>query len=276
MGSACFNTGSTNYFIADDFTIPADQTWNISAIDFFAYQTSYTGTSSPISIVRVNIFNGDPSTSNATSVFGNDIDNRFASSEDSKIYRIGNSIIPSIVVPYTNRKIWKVKANVSKTLSAGTYWIKYQFENVVTANGGFCPTVTIVGARSLPTFNSKQLASTSTWINIMDEGDPTSSPDVPVDFPFIITYTSSTLGANEVLQYDNRIQIYPNPTSDFFKINIPTDISVKNIEIIDVSGRIVKTFNKAEHYKINDLQKGVYTIKINTTDVPKTTRLIIK
>ena len=57
--------------------------------------------------------------------------NRFSSSVDSNIYRIGSSIIPTTTTaPLTNRKIWKVTANTPVTLGAGTYWIKYQLQKL--------------------------------------------------------------------------------------------------------------------------------------------------
>jgi hypothetical protein len=93
------------------------------------------------------------------------------------------------------------------TLGPGTYWVKYQLQNVTPASGGFFPPVTLPDTRGLPTFNAKQFdAIGGTWVSIIDDGNPTTAPDYPLDMPFVITYTNTSLGTKEVMQYDNRVQ----------------------------------------------------------------------
>ncbi|WP_313030520.1 T9SS type A sorting domain-containing protein [Soonwooa sp.] len=269
------SSSTASYFLADDFTIPTGEQWDIVSIDFFAYQTGYTGTTSPFNTVRVNIFSSDPSVSGATSVFGDDTTNRFASSVDALMYRTSNTMVPNTVTPGTTRAIWKVKANTPVKLNAGTYWIKYQLQNIVMANAGFLPSVTVVGSRGLPTFNAKQNdAISNTWTSIIDNGNPASAPDYPLDMPFVITYTKTTLGTTEVLQYDNRVRLYPNPAKNDFKLSIPKEILSKNVEIFDASGRLVKILPISENYNVSDLKSGVYTIKIKTDTESKVLRLI--
>ncbi|UZT98530.1 hypothetical protein ODZ84_02875 [Chryseobacterium fluminis] len=49
-----------------------------------------------------------------------------------------------------------------------------------------------------------------TWAPVIDDGNPSTAVDYPMDMPFIVTFTTSgSLGTNEVMQYDNRIQVYP-------------------------------------------------------------------
>jgi len=267
---------TSSYFLADDFTIPAGASWQISTIDFFAYQTNYAGTTAPFNTVRVNIYSSDPSVAGAASVFGDDTTNRFSAGVDSNIYRVGNSIVPTSVIPVTNRKIWKITANTPVTLGAGTYWIKYQLQNVVMASAGFLPPVTIVGNRGLPSFNAKQFDSiTGTWTPIVDAGNPASAPDYPLDMPFVITFTSTTLGTQETVQYDNRIQVYPNPVRDSFRINNPDKIKISTVEVIDASGKLVRTLKGSEEYNASDLPKGNYILKIkNDGGHTKITKLI--
>ena len=61
------------------------------------------------------------------------------------------------------------------------------------------------------------------------------------------------------------ISVSPNPT--YGDLNISTVLSVKSIEILDMNGRIVKTFG-ADSKKLNlsSLQVGVYAVKVNTAD----------
>ncbi|MEG1591603.1 T9SS type A sorting domain-containing protein [Chryseobacterium sp.] len=271
-----YSSATASFFLADDFTIPVGSQWQISSIDFFAYQTNYAGTTSPFNTVRVNIYSSDPSVTGAVSVFGDDTTNRFSSSVDSNIYRIGSSIIPvTTTAPATSRKVWKVTANTPVTLGAGTYWIKYQLQNVVLANASFLPTVAILDSRGLPTFNAKQLdAVGGVWSSPVDTGNPTTAPDVPIDMPFVITYTSATLGTKEVVQYDNRIQVYPNPVKNTFKINNPGKLQIASVEVMDATGRVVKVLKGSEEYNVSDLPKGNYVLKILNNESPKITKLI--
>ncbi|KFF01588.1 T9SS type A sorting domain-containing protein [Chryseobacterium luteum] len=271
-----FSSATTSYFLADDFTVPAGSSWQITTIDFFAYQTNYSGTTAPFNTVRVNIFSSDPSVAGAVSVYGDDTTNRFSAGVDANMYRTGNSLVPAPTPPATNRKIWKVTASTPKTLSAGTYWVKYQLQNVVTANAGFLPAVTIVGNRGLPSFNAKQFdAIGGTWAPVVDAGNPATAPDYPLDMPFVITFTSTTLGTQETMQYDNRIQVYPNPVKDNFRINNPEKLKISTVEIMDASGKLVRTLKGSEEYNVSDLPKGNYILKIKSEGgLAKITKLI--
>ncbi|HCA09760.1 MULTISPECIES: T9SS type A sorting domain-containing protein [unclassified Chryseobacterium] len=271
-----FSSATASFFIADDFTVPAGSSWQISTIDFFAYQTNYAGTTAPFNTVRVNIFSSDPSIAGAVSVYGDDTTNRFSVGADATMYRTGNTTVPLVTAPGTARKIWKVTASTPKTLAAGTYWIKYQLQNVVTASAGFLPPVTIVGSRGLPTFNAKQFdAVLSTWVPITDLGNPATAPDVPLDMPFVITFTATTLGTQETMQYDNRVQVYPNPAKDNFRINNPEKLKISSVEIIDASGKLIRTLQGSEEYNVSDLPKGNYILKIkNEGGLTKMTKLL--
>ena len=61
------------------------------------------------------------------------------------------------------------------------------------------------------------------------------------------------------------VSIAPNPT--YGDLNISTVLNIKSIEILDMNGRIVKTFG-ADSKKLNlsSLQAGVYAVKVNTAD----------
>lgn len=144
------------------------------------------------------------------------------------------------------------------------------------ASGGFLPSVTIVDSRGLASFNAKQFnAVGGTWVSILDDGLPTTAPDVPVDMPFIITYTTSSLGTKETMQYDNRVQVYPNPVKDHFKINNPERMKISAVDIIDASGKMVRTLKGSEEYSVSDLPKGNYILKIYNDGGPaKITKLI--
>ena len=65
----------------------------------------------------------------------------------------------------------------------------------------------------------------------------------------------------------NKISVYPNPAQDYIVIANKAKQSVKSIEILDISGKIIKNViaNGAKQtIDIKDLKKGTYFIKFNT------------
>jgi hypothetical protein len=192
------------------------------------------------------------------------------------MYRIFNSQVPTTAnVPGTTRRIWKTTASTPVTLTSGTYWIKYQLQNVVQANAGFLPAVTIPGSRGLAAFNAKQNdAVAGTWIPLVDLGTSGASP-VNMDMPFIITYTSN-LSTGEVQQYDNRVQVYPNPVQDYFQISNVENLKISTVEIMDVSGKLVRSMKPADRYNVSDLPSGNYYLLIKNSEVTKMTKLLKK
>jgi len=61
------------------------------------------------------------------------------------------------------------------------------------------------------------------------------------------------------------LTISPNPT--YGDLNIATVLNVKSVEILDMNGRIVKTFGAdAKKLNLSSLQAGVYAVKVNTAD----------
>jgi YVTN family beta-propeller protein len=72
-------------------------------------------------------------------------------------------------------------------------------------------------------------------------------------------------------------EIYPNPAKSFFVIR--SSLPVKEIEIFDVSGKLIKeiTFSTKEpKISLNGIKTGVYLLKIKTENKEFTEKLIIK
>jgi YVTN family beta-propeller protein len=72
-------------------------------------------------------------------------------------------------------------------------------------------------------------------------------------------------------------EIYPNPAKSFFVIR--SSLPVKEIEIFDVSGKLIKeiTFSTKEpKISLKGIKTGVYLLKIKTENKEFTEKLIIK
>ena len=264
--SAYYNAaGTTSFKLADNFVVPTGETWNITSLDFYCYQTGYTGTVPPIDALRIEIYNGDPSLTTSTLVAGSATTNVYnaSSSNDALMYRLFNSSTPAPGSAVgTTRKIWKVKGNVTTSLTAGTYWVVYQ---VHATNDGavFFPSITIPGVRGLSGWNAKQLAvTTNTWSDVIDTGNPASAPDFPQDFPFDIQY--SVILSNDAFTKSNEFKISPNPVKSDFVITIPESLNsiAKSILVYNIQGQEVKSSDILDSYSVSELSSGVYFISV--------------
>lgn len=259
LGSSGFTDGTNSFRLTDDFVVPASQSWTISSVEVFCYQTG--SVTMPIDGLTVRIYNGSPDT--GTLLFGDATTNIFnaAGTADALMYRTGNTTTG------TTRKIWKVKGNMAATLNQGTYWIDYQVHAINNASV-FFPVVTNAGVLLEPGANAKQ-GNAGVYTAMADTGSLNAQA-----LPFIITYT--VLGTSETRQLDTRVVVYPNPTVDSFKLMLPPEsLGAKTqIGIFDMSGKQLKNFKISDSYDVKDLPKGVYLIKINDGKNIKATKLI--
>ena len=77
---------------------------------------------------------------------------------------------------------------------------------------------------------------------------------------------------NEIL-LDNEIRVVPNPSSDFIKIKLPDFQKIDDMEIFDVSGRLVfKSPNK--FVNISSFKNGIYIINIRSDNKSFQTKFI--
>lgn len=261
FGAIYNNAATTNLLIADDFVVPAGETWTISSIDLFLYQTSYTGTTPPIDVMRLAIAN----TYDGANVAGNLTSNVYnlSGSSDALMYRIGNNTAG------TTRKLWKVRGDLPTVLNAGTYWLKFQV-HATNDSSIFFPTVTVKNQLTITDANAKQHSGTA-WTDLIDAGSTQK-----VAIPFVITYVGPTQGVSEIRQYDSRVVVYPNPTSSSFRLDLPNE-SMSNktiVGIYDMSGKKIKNYKVSESYDISDLKSGTYMIKINDGTNVKVTKII--
>jgi len=79
----------------------------------------------------------------------------------------------------------------------------------------------------------------------------------------IVIIKDSALATNEI-ESISELAVYPNPTSDYIKIK--SNVEIKNIQIIDINGRLINTvaFSDEQIY-MGNLENGMYIAKI--TDI---------
>lgn len=92
---------------------------------------------------------------------------------------------------------------------------------------------------------------------------------------FQISAYDASLSTSEAVISKNEIKAYPNPFSDV--LNISDIKNVKSISVIDIAGRVVKSFDKpTAALQLSELNSGMYLVVLNMNDGTKQTLKAIK
>lgn len=86
------------------------------------------------------------------------------------------------------------------------------------------------------------------------------------------------MASSELINGDNNIRIYPNPTSDVVNIDIPSAKEMIEIDIFDIAGRnVYHDTSVCRNIHVGALlSTGLYAIRIKTKDKVYSSRLIVK
>lgn len=189
--------------LADNFTVPAGQTWRITSVSVLGYVSNWNAPQSPFSGGALQIWNGRPGDEGSTVVFGDTTTNRLISSTRSNIYVIRNTVVQP-TNPSFNFSLWTNKLSVAPTftLGPGTYWIDFQATSFNNAPVFFRNVVT-PGARTQLSWNARQYYNaTNNWQDVIDEGAPSSAPDVLQDIAFEINGFNTVPSGPTFMDYD--------------------------------------------------------------------------
>jgi hypothetical protein len=167
------------YRVADDFTVDG-LGWQLDSIDFFAYQGSSTGTTSPITAVNYQIWDGVPDDPGSTVVCGDNVTNRLTFTTWTGMYRAllsdaGDCTRP-VMVDTTDA--------TGCVLAPGTYWLDWQTDGDAALTGPWQPPVSVLDQN--PLGNALQQV-TGAWQAALD-----ATLGTPLDFPFVIYGTALT------------------------------------------------------------------------------------
>jgi extracellular elastinolytic metalloproteinase len=112
-----------------------------------------------------------------------------------------------------------------------------------------------------------------------NSGLNTSSIDEVEDFTEPAAGPNCTLSTN-YFENQELFRVYPNPTNGLLNVRINNYVGKVNIQVIDINGRIVseyknEEFNIEKSLNLNNLQTGVYVLKV-TGDSLNFTQKIMK
>ena len=121
---------------------------------------------------------------------------------------------------------------------------------------------------------------TGTWYNLMDN---TSINVTDVNAPISINAGQCLVYGNKLPALginDNEITkpivLYPNPSSNYFTV----DTSSSKVDIYSLTGQLVKSFksnfNSESQFEVNDLNNGIYLVKVTDTNDREATLKLVK
>jgi len=68
-----------------------------------------------------------------------------------------------------------------------------------------------------------------------------------------------------LIELENYINLYPNPTHDLLNIEISNEVNVTSILIEDLNGKIIHSYTNASgEINLSDLMNGIYIVRIHT------------
>lgn len=161
-------TGNGTFSLADDFTVPAGQSWSLTGVSILAYVTATYGFPpvSPYSGVTIRIHDLSPDNPASTilSTSTTLISNTFTGT-----YRVTSTTLTN-----SQRPVFELQADFSGvTLPEGTYWIDFDY------SAGFTPPVTVFdpvdGRPELVAGNAMQNQN-GTWVAAIDAGMQVAMP----------------------------------------------------------------------------------------------------
>jgi len=105
-------------------------------------------------------------------------------------------------------------------------------------------------------------------LNFQDFGISWYKGDLPSDTMLFYNWVNGISTDVDNINADNNIKIYPNPAKNNLQITINNNQLNKTIEILDITGKLIKTLiaNETNQFiDISNLQDGVYFIRIGDT-----------
>jgi PKD repeat protein len=91
--------------------------------------------------------------------------------------------------------------------------------------------------------------------------------------PFSVTLPGAAGPLGEKI--DPQFKVYPNPAINEVYFITPTELKSTLIEIYDVSGRFVDKLVNTNNYNVSNLNKGVYTVKLITSEQTFNQQMIV-
>ncbi len=119
---------------------------------------------------------------------------------------------------------------------------------------------------------------TGSWSNLMDNTTfsvSNANMNISIEPGGFRVFGNQAVLNNESFDSADLIALSPNPTSNYFVLNTDSE----KVQIYSITGQLVKTFSKVasnQSYSIDELNQGIYFVKITDTNLREKTLRLIK
>lgn len=244
--------------MADDFTVPTSETWNIDGFTFYGYQTGSPIDPSTFTDVLVRVYDGNPSSGGAViqDFWTGGI---MVSSYWTGIYRTTEDNIATA----TDRPIMYLNCEVPEfQLTEGQYWIEWAASGT-GASGPWTPPITILGE----TTTGDAYQYTTAWAPFTDGGTLTPQG---VCFDILGSITTTAV----VNRIDSeKISISPNPSNGVFNIYVDRNF---NLEIFNITGKLIKNEVLTGNTTVQIEDAGLYFLRFSNKQGFLTHRVVVR
>ncbi len=225
------------------------------------YKSSDKGISWTVAVTPIIDFgtaaaNGEIILKNATTAWVIDQDNFISSTVDGGanwdfLSPVGNVYSHVAYVPGTTQTL----------ISAGLDSADNRGSSVSTDGGLTWTDFAFVGqALDVAAFNSNNIISVGYATSVGGSGSAYK--------------LSPLLGTVDASLSAKQVSVYPNPTSG--EVNIVSKNNVKNVQLMDMNGKVIRNFSSVKQLNISSVESGVYLLKVTTEDGKSTATKLIK
>ena len=220
---------------------------------------------------------------------------------------IGNYFSFDDTTNTTSIRLWSLgdlTTNVSDTFSktysnAGTYSVKLKVTDAHSCKDSSIKVVTVNANPAKPTVAAttksllqSSLANSYQWYQNGNalSGETNQTLPITTNGSYVVSidslngcsnlsnpFNATSVGLN-TLNVIDEINIYPNPTNNILNITFPLQSSPVNINLVDVTGRNIKSIlSSKSNYQIDvsDLNIGIYFISISGKEINVMKKIII-
>ncbi len=287
------NTATSQFYLNDSGTAGQVNPFENSTDELLAFDESGFGSTWKRGICTTGVINTGTNNVYTTNFDGNyaDVRKSFIVSQCYDLTQLVNPVL-KFKMAYDLEENYDV-VYVQYSNNSGQNWYRlgsmdvnwYNSERLPSTTGNDCdncPGGQWTGTNTTLTEYSNSLYLIGGFSNVIfrivfHSDDATNAKGVVID-DFVVEGTSVL--ENEKFEL-NKVAIYPNPSSDIFKVSLGNTIP-KSIEIYDVSGKIIysqkdfQNIGNAIPLNLTDASNGVYFVKIATDEQTVTKRIIKK
>ncbi len=105
------------------------------------------------------------------------------------------------------------------------------------------------------------------FYTVWDTSATCSSPASPISTDSYFYNVCNLTAVDELENLASKFVLFPNPAREFFNIQMAEEITLNQVELINLQGSLIKTYEtQYERFDLNAVANGVYYLKLTTSE----------